>query len=297
MKNKSKLGWTCAQLSKNVFEITWDVRKTRDTEKWVLCTSDQHWDHPRSDRELQLKHMKEARERNAPIFSCGDLFCLMQGKYDKRSDKKDIRPEHAEGNYFDSIIDTSVDFFSPYADLWTVIAMGNHEQAIADRHETNMIDRFVGVLNHQTKSHIFNGGFSGWIIFKFKLETETGLRQSHRKVLHYDHGYGGGGSVTKDLIQHNRRAVYLTDADIVVSGHTHDSWVVEMSRLKLRDNGEIKHDIQTHVKIPSYKQDYDLGNTWAATRGHPPKPLGAYWLRFKFERKFEGLAYDVIKAG
>lgn len=293
--SKKKVDWKTKQLGKNVFQVSVPTQEKKEWEWWFLLTSDQHWDNPKSDWNLQLKHLKEARERGAGIMSAGDFFCLMQGKFDRRSSKSAIRPEHRVDNYLDAVVNTAGDFFSPYADLFTVIAVGNHEAAIAERYETNMIDRIVGVLNDRNGSQVYCGGFSGWIIFSFK---DPNRESSTRIVLHYDHGYGGGGPVTKDMIQHQRRAVYLPDADIVLSGHTHDAWQAEFTRVRLGQHGSIRRDTQTHIKIPTYKDDYDIGfGGWATAKmGMPPKPLGAWWLRFFWCTHNRRVMYEVIRA-
>lgn len=291
------INWRHEQIHRNVFRISIPIRRNKEWEQWGLLTSDQHWDNPDSNHELQLKHLKEAKERGAFVMSAGDFFCLMQGKFDKRSSKSKIRAEHRNENYLDSIIDTSAEFFKPYAKNFVCIAMGNHEQSIADRYETNMIDRFCQVVNRESKSRIYNGGFSGWLIFQF-VEKVSGIKDvTNRIVLHYDHGYGGGGPVTADMIQHQRRSVYLPDADIVLSGHTHDSWLREIARVRLTSNGTVRHDIQTHIKIPSYKEEYKDGYSgWHATKGLPPKPTGAYWIRFYYQRDVRRVVYSIIKA-
>lgn len=290
--------WKHEQLNRNVFRISIDIAKNKNWEWWMLLTSDQHWDNPGSNHEMQIRHLKEARERGAAVMSAGDFFCLMQGKWDKRSSKNSIRPEHNNDRYLDSVIDTAVDFFKPFADMFVCIATGNHEQSIADRYETSMIDRFCGAINREAKSKIHNGGFSGWIIFQFVEKLNNSSRSnSNRTVLHYDHGYAGGGAVTADMIQHQRRSVYLPDADIILSGHTHDQWCREVARLRLTSNGAIRHDIQTHIKIPSYKEEYKDGyKGWHATKGLPPKPIGAYWLRFFYDHAAGRVLYETIKA-
>jgi hypothetical protein len=39
---------------------------------------------------MEKRHLELARKRNAVIIDGGDLFCAMQGKYDPRSDKRDL---------------------------------------------------------------------------------------------------------------------------------------------------------------------------------------------------------------
>lgn len=89
----------------------------------------------------------------------------------------------------------------------------------------------------------------------------------------------------------------MPDADIILSGHTHDSWVREVARIRLNRDGSQRHDIQTHIKLPSYKDDYGDGfSGWAATKGMPPKPSGAVWLEFYWCRTKKRILYRVIKA-
>lgn len=285
------------QQSRNVFQATIPLRRVKDWESWLLLSGDRHWDNPHSNHKLQRKHLDQALERNARILDIGDLLCLMQGKYDPRSSKSSVRPEHQVDNYIDAVVRTAADFFAPYAQNFIAIAQGNHETSILKRLETNVIDRLTAVLNHTTGSSVYNGGFSGWVRLLF---TETGSKNKYsgrQLILHYDHGYGGGGPVTADVIQHQRRSVYLPDADIVVSGHTHDSWAREIVKLKLTKTGEVRQVPQWHIKCPTYKDEYADGYAgWAVERGSPPKPLGAYWLRFYWDNSEDMVKFEVIKA-
>lgn len=291
--------WTSQALSRNVFQVTVPTQENKDWEFWSLLVSDQHHDNPKSNNELEREHLIQAKERGAAIVSCGDTFCVMQGKYDKRSSKASLRPEHQVDNYLDAIVRTSADFYAPFASNFVCFGTGNHEQAIANRHETHLIDRLVGVLNDRTGSTIRVGGFSGFVVYSFKYNSTKGrdLGPSTRIVLHYDHGFGGGGAVTADMIQHHRRATYLPDADIIISGHTHDAWTREMIRVRLNRDGTIRHDVQTHIKLPTYKEEYSDGyGGWHVETGKPPKPIGGWWLRFYYSRKDRRVHYEVIRA-
>lgn len=291
--------WQVEHLRPNATRITVLVEKNARWEWWYLLTSDQHWDNPDSNLKLQLKHLDEVKEREAAMMSCGDYFCLMQGKYDKRANKAKVRPEHVpkdpNENYFDLVIQSAATFLEPYTRHIAIIASGNHESAIEQRHEFSVTQRFVSILNDRTGSNILASGFSGWVSFSFRTTTTT----INSIVLHYDHGYGGGGPVTADMIQTSRRTAYLPDADIICHGHTHDQWVREFARVRYNSaNGNIFQDIQTHIKLPSYKDEYKDGRSgWAvAAKGMPPKPLGAYWLRFFYDWRVDKVLYEVIRA-
>lgn len=265
------------ELSRNVHVIK--NKYVTNQEFWFLLTSDRHWDNPDSDWDLQKKHLQQARERGAMVIDCGDLFCAMQGKFDKRSDKSKVRPEHQNARYLDSLVETAADFFAPYQDLFAVIGTGNHETAILKRHETNLTERLIERLNMNKKGDhtIYMGGYTGFIKLSFNHQSD-GARKS--LLLHYNHGWGGGGAVTHGVIQSYRQSVYLPDPDIIISGHVHEQYIFPIEQLRVSDNGNISQRTQYHVRIPTYKNEYkDWYGGWHIETGKPPKPIGAWWLR------------------
>jgi hypothetical protein len=262
--------------SRNVHFIKHALKSTQEKDSfWVLLSFDRHHDNPKSNNVMEKRHLDQAREKNAIIIDGGDLFCAMQGKYDPRSYKGDLKPEHKKGDYLDALVTTAADFYAPYADLFAIMAPGNHETNISKRHETNLTERLVTMLNDKTKSNIKVGGFSGWVKFQILV-----FGQVMTINLWYHHGYGGDAPVTKGVIQTNRQAVYLPDAHIVATGHTHNEWQFPIPRLRLTPHGKVYHDEQLHLKVPTYKEEYRDGyGGWHIERGGPPKPTGAIWLR------------------
>lgn len=295
--------WFIKQTDASAFEIRIAAEENSTWEQWVLWTSDRHWDNPKSDRALQLKHLEQAKERNAIIIDNGDLYCAMQGKYDPRANKSSLRPEHRVDDYLDELVRTGADWFAPYAENIAILGAGNHELSIRDRHETNLTERLVTALRYgNPKAQVMYGGFACWIAFSFRRHDAKSRFTIGRLVARQDHGYGGGGPVTSDIIQHQRRQVYLPDAQIIVTGHTHDFFVQKKSRLNLTDRGKEYIDEMAHLKICGYKQDYDSRGNWATTRGMPPKPIGAAWLRFYVEGRGRAshrqrILFDITKAG
>ncbi len=290
---ESSKTWTVRQENRNVFRVLIPLSRNKDWEAWSLLVSDQHHDNPKARHDLELKHLREAKERGAAIVSAGDQLCLMQGKYDKRSNKSSVRPEHQVDDYVDAVIRTAADFYEPFAHNFVCFGVGNHEQSVSARFETSIIDRLVGAINDRTGASVKSGGYSGWVVYSF-VDPRGTIYGSI--TLHYDHGYGGGGPVTDDMISHFRRSSYL-DCDIVISGHTHSAWVREIMKLRLTDDCKIRHDTQTHIKLPTYKEEYGDGfGGWHCEGGKPPKPLGGWWLRFYYDRSEDRVQYEVIRA-
>jgi len=255
---------------------------------WHLLRSDAHHDNPHCDREMEARHLKQAVERNASISDHGDLFCAMQGKWDKRSSKDTILPEHQCGDYLDALVRTAADFYQPYAHHFAVMGLGNHETSISKKHETDLSGRLVATLNDRTGSNINAGGYTNWINFQFySASRRFALR------LWATHGYGGGGPVTQDMIQATRQREYVEGADIMALGHTHDAWCSERTKIRLSKDG---HRQETRplwqVKLGTYKDEYGEGaGGWATERGIPPKPKGAWWLRIVLHPENGVLSY------
>ena len=294
---KSK--WEFKQVSRNVHVIEIHLPKVGD-EQWVLLQSDVHWDNPKCDRAKLKKHLDLALERNALVIDAGDFFCAMQGKYDKRSSKKDLRPEHATGNYLDSLVETAAKYLDPYKKILTVRGNGNHESSIQKNHETDLNERLVERLRNNG-SIARRGGYSGFVRFSiYNSKENERMSGSQGYKLWYFHGSGGGGPVTRGVIQTNRQAVYVADADFVLTGHTHDSWQVPIQRIKLNQRDEIEQFRQTHIKTGGYKEEFTDGyGGWHVERGGPPKPTGAYWIRFFFDRYDNNKRiydYEIIEA-
>jgi hypothetical protein len=287
--------WSFKEVSRNVHVINVEMSKVGD-EQWFLLQSDVHWDNPHCDRKKLKKHLDLALERNAPVLDFGDFFCAMQGKYDKRSHKNDIRPEHQNGNYLDSLVNTAHEYLKPYAKLLTVRGNGNHESSINKNHETDLNERLAERLR-ASGGIARRGGYSGYV----RIHVGNKQRAHGSIVLWYFHGSGGGGPVTRGVIQTNRQAVYVSDADIVATGHVHESWQVAIERIKLNQADKVEVKRQTHVKIAGYKEEYGDGyGGWHIETGKPPKPTGAWWLRVYLPSREHGIKaapeYELFEA-
>ena len=126
-----------------------------------LLMSDLHWDNPKCDRDRLKRDLDYALNEGLDIFINGDLFCAMQGRYDgRRRLKDDIRDEHNTTLYLDALVNTAIEYFTPYAHLIRVVGYGNHETSILKNCETDILGRFVEGLNArgQTSSSVDTGG-------------------------------------------------------------------------------------------------------------------------------------------
>lgn len=276
------------QKSRNVHYIELDAGQK---EIEYLLISDLHWDNPKCNRKLLKKHLDEAKEKNCKVFINGDFFCLMQGKGDPRRSKDDIRPEHNNARYLDSIIKTAVEWFKPYAEIIEVIGYGNHETSIIKHQETDILARFVERLNAEAKpkNEVFVGGYGGWIVTKYVQNNKSKKNCSKLHKIKYHHGYGGGGPVTKGTIQHQREAVKVQGADLIWMGHVHEDYEMTYITEQLDYLGNVKHNELIMLRTSSYKEEYEDGyGGFHIERGRPVKPLGGRWLKISFNKSNKG---------
>ena len=262
------------------------VLKNTFEPKKVLLISDIHWDNPKCNRDLLKRHLDQAVALGADILFNGDTFCLMQGAYDPRKNKSDIRPEHNKANYLDAVVNDAVEWFSPYASNIKVIGYGNHETNILKRQETDVIDRFVFGLNSKNGTNVQVGGYGGWIVYTFSRSEARTANVSYK--IKYFHGSGGGGPVTKGTIQFNRMSTMVEGADMIWMGHVHEdhelSYTIE--RLSAQHKVHLKEILM--VRTPTYKEEYNEGKGgWHVERGAPPKALGGRWLELHPRRVFK----------
>jgi hypothetical protein len=254
--------------SRNVHEIAF----SQDAKLAML--SDIHWDNPHCDR-VQLKaHLDYCVKENIPIMINGDFFCFMQGKYDPRRSKGDIRPEHNKVNYIDAVIEDCVSWWKPYAHLLTVIGYGNHETAIIKNLETDPLQRFVDLLNHTYKTQVFTGGYGGWLIVNVNKSWGT----SKVNVKYY-HGSGGGGLVTKGAINLTRALEMYEGMDVFTMGHIHENSARNDVREGVNFHSMKGHRIDhqnIHLMLTgTYKDEYEDGfGGYHIEKGRPIKPIG-----------------------
>ena len=207
----------------------------------------------------------------------------MQGKWDKRADQTQLREEHRGNCYIDKLVNTAGKYYAPYADNIALLTPGNHEQSIVDRHQTNLCERLIVKLREKSKvPHL--GDYWGFVKLKFHFGNTY-----ETKNLFYHHGYGGGGEVTRGMIDNNRtRGQY--NADIFYSGHIHRRNMDENIMTECNNQGTIVQRRQLFLRGGTYKNET---RGWHAAGGRAARPLGGYWLKFNCRKTDERYQIDV----
>ena len=266
---------------RNVHQINIDTDRFR-----IAMLSDIHWDNPKCDWDYLKSHLEYCKEHNLPIMVNGDFFCLMQGRGDNRRNKNDIRPEHNNSRYLDSIVNTAVEWWSPYAHLLTIIGYGNHETGIIRYQETDLLARFVDLLNYKCGTEVSTGGYGGWIVVNMIARKSCNASVK----IKYFHGSGGGGIVTKGNINLTRALQKYEDMDVFTMGHIHENLARNDVRETLRNTQKSGPQLEhkpVHLMVTGcYKEEFQDGfGGWHVERGAPIKPLGGRILDIKLGRK------------
>jgi hypothetical protein len=272
--------WIHEKVSRNVMVMRWNGTGMTDIPTKVLLVGDAHWDNPKCDHELLKFHLDQALEIDAPILIGGDFFCAMQGKYDKRSNKNDIRPEHQSGTYLDKLVSTAADWLEPYKKNIYLICRGNHETSILAHHETDLTDRLVQLLKDRG-GICESGGYAGWVKFLITRGLRSEAPRSAAKFnMHYHHGFGGGGPVTMGKIDFNRYAIQV-QYDILWAQHVHNTEIFDTRLAVLNDSHNVEQRARWHIRTPTYKEEYQDGfGGFHVEKGRGPRPLGGVWIEF-----------------
>ena len=247
---------------------------------WVLLASDLHLDSKHCDREWVAKIFDEVKEKNATILILGDLFDVMGGRDDKRSNKGDIDKEFQEDSYYDKVAANVAEFLIPYVDHIGFISLGNHETAVIKHHENSMLTALMLQVFYksQKRLHIENK-YTGWV--KFTLSHVTGRHMGNGRGwdMWYHHGSGGGAVMSFGVIKTKRRQAIL-DADIYVTGHTHQAYSLPLIREGITNKGFAYKKECIHLQLGTSKNESD----WERKRefGFPTKSW--YWLHFYVDK-------------
>jgi hypothetical protein len=265
-------------------EPWWSLEKT-DSHAWrldvqfdgtghkrrILLLADIHWDNAHCRLDLLKQTLDIAKAEGAPIFSFGDHFCAMQGKWDKRSSADAMRDEHRGGNYLDLLVNTCADWFKPYASSLAMISLGNHETAIRRHHQVDLNQQLVGHLRREG-SPVVSGPYWGFVVIGCMFGAK-GLSEIIK--MHFAHGSGGGGMITRGLIDHSRtRSDY--DCDIHVSGHIHRRNCDENVITRVTARGKIQQTPQLYLRCSTWKDESKDG--YHVEQGRAARPIGGWWL-------------------
>lgn len=208
------------------------------------------------------------------------------------SDRKRYSPtalhERIRGraDVMNGVLDWAIELCSPYADLFDVIGVGNHETAVEKHHSFDPVSALIGYLNKDHGGNVKYGGYCG-----FYRKTWVNQKRIYRTLTIYrHHGAGGSSPVTKGMTDFQRMLGFLPDADVFHIGHKHNRFVDSGVRLRCLASGAVKTEPYLSVMSGAYMDTYQdqsplealkfgRAASYAADMNLPPQRKGGVFLR------------------
>jgi|GEM_PF-1049439 len=247
--------------------------------------SDVHYDSYHCQRDLLKRHLDEIKAKDGYIISIGDWFDVMGCHRDPRSKGSDVRSEYfrKDASYLDLIVNDAFEFLKPYAENLILMGYGNHETAIMNHRDTDILNTLVFLLR-QVGSPVVKGGYSGY----FNINLQKTDTQSSSYLIAYHHGGGGNAPRSKGILHADMDAKNYPDADLIISGHNHQKghWPLVCYR-RHANSGKIVFQTRYWVKTGTYKRNEDspLIGGWEVEKKFDPTPLGGYFLDLEYKRE------------
>ena len=245
----------------------------------VLFIGDLHLDNPKTDRVGLKRVMDRAVAEGAAIFILGDMFDAMQGRGDMRGSKTDLAARYVgREDYLVALVEDVAEFCVPYAENIALILQGNHESSAA-KHYGVHLEHLLAYELRKHGSPVVTPGYQTYAALQL---CWSGKRNHADATVPFwvTHGSGGGGPVTKGVIQAHRRAVTYPDARFVVSGHIHNSYFVAHEQHRLTACLKPFDSEQEHYVVGAWKNEHASGAGWWVERGGNPRLPSAWRASF-----------------
>ena len=245
----------------------------------VLFIGDLHLDNPKTDRAALKRVLDRAVADEAAIFILGDMFDAMQGLGDRRGSKVDLAARYVgREDYLVALVEDVSEFLTPYAANIVLLLQGNHESSAA-KHYGVHLEQLLAYELRKHGSPVVTPGYQTYAALQL---TWSDKRKHADGTVPFwlTHGSGGGGPVTKGVIQAQRRAVTYPDARFVVSGHVHNSYFVAHEQHRLTTCLKTFDAEQEHYVVGAWKNEHEAKSGWWVERGGNPRLPSAWRASF-----------------
>lgn len=257
----------------------WIAPVTRYESANALFIGDMHLDNPKANRPALKRVLQDAVDNQCAIVILGDVFDAMQGAGDRRASKTDLLARYTgRDDYLTALVEDVAGFLAPFAPNIVLLLQGNHESSIAKHHGIRLEHALAYELRKQG-SPVVTPGYQTYAAFKFSFKTDNSKADTTIPFW-VTHGSGGGGPVTKGVIQAQRRAVTYPDARFVVSGHVHNSYFVAHEQHRLAPGLRTFDSEQEHYVVGAWKNEHDAAGGWWVERGGNPRLPAAWRVSF-----------------
>jgi predicted phosphodiesterase len=257
----------------------WLAPVSRTEPASVLFVGDMHLDNPKANRPALKRVLQDAVDNQSAIVILGDVFDAMQNAGDRRGSKTDLLARYTgRDDYLTALVEDVASFLAPYAQNIVLLLQGNHESSVSKHHGIHLEQALAYELR-KLGSPVVTPGYQTYCAFKFAFNSDADKADT-TVPFWVTHGSGGGGPVTRGVIQAQRRAVTYPDARFVVSGHVHNSYFVAHEQHRLAPSLQTFDTEQEHYVVGAWKNEHAAGSGWWVERGGNPRLPAAWRAQF-----------------
>lgn len=262
---------------KKINEYTFQIKfkyNIKDTIK-LAWFADIHFDSHYTNRKLLKQHLNKCLETNTYIILGGDTLDLMQSKFDKRSNKTELMKEYKENDYVNKILEDVYKFLLPYKENILLLCRGNHDNSFLDKYGIDCIKLLGEKLNVEV------GSYQNYIRLNFEDERGGGWKSL---LIWHSHSSGSIGQRSKGVLSVDILAGQI-DADIYITEHSHQTYIVPMSYERLDRFNKICYQDKNFLQVPTYEESWKNKNNWWSQTNKSIRPIGHYLITFQYDKE------------
>lgn len=223
---------------------------------------------------------KEVMARVEQVKNDPNGYAILIGDIINNSTKTSVGDCYSEPLSPMEQISLAVRIFEPIKDKILGVTTGNHERRSYKTDGLDIMQFFCAQLGIADKYD-----YAGCLLFiRFgRLNTRAkggshGSTHNHCYTLYMSHGDGQGGKTVGGKANGLQKRGHVVDADIVVTGHTHQAIVFTEGAFKVdAQHSTVTQQVRTFVNIPSgigYEEYAEIVGMTPSANTHPVIHLG-----------------------
>lgn len=233
---------------------------------------------PLSDTHIGSPHCKygEIQRRVKLAQDNPDVYLILNGDLINNSVRDSVGDTYTEELTPEQQIDKCIELLSPVKDKILSITTGNHERRTYRKHgidPTAFIARGLDLLDRYDPVGCLLYLKFGSRKYSKDTTSDTPNKNIGDKILYtiyHTHGDGNGGKTLGGKVNGVERRTNIVDADIIMCGHTHQSFITYESRFRI--NRSTCKSYQHHTMLVN--TDATIGyEGYAETVGMKPSAI------------------------
>lgn len=269
--------------------ITVDIDITAEKPVTLIPLSDLHIGHAEHNKKLLVDTINYIKNKGAYSILVGDLIdaiAMHDRRYENDSIADEFKP-HLDNLHHEQC-KSVIKSLTPIKNQILGTLGGNHEATLKKMASYDAVAVIAEGLEIKQLTD------PSYMILRFHNGGKSMLIR-----LWLSHGcFMGGGKFRGSKVNNLEAKAGQFEADIYLSGHTHDRWVTSRTNLVITDRGLIKENRKIFCNTGSFVDSYTQGesDSWVSRSGFPPMTPGCIRIDFYLKRNTKGGRYIDIHA-